>query len=110
VYLSKDRWSEVFFLTAICSFYMPTSWVYSTLYLSAGALFFLKDRFTEQKATDKLFAALFGAIFTVPIWFYFVGENPGTWVCLMAYLLWAITFIRCIVNVMALKTHNGQIR
>lgn len=86
LFRAKKRWQELFFLSAIMCFYMPTSWVYNTVYLALPLICLLRDETAPTRHTC-IYSALFGLIFTIPVWF--LHENPGQWVCIMAYLMWA---------------------
>lgn len=90
IWKSRKRWVEVFFLSAIMCFYMPTSWVYNTVYLVLPLLFFLREK-SAGKKWDRVYAVLFGLIFTLPIWC--LTWNPGAWVCWVAYGMWGMMLV-----------------
>ena len=75
VFKAKSNWKRIFYPAAVMALYVPFSYRYTSVYMLIPFLFFLKesnetDTFCSkvQRVSNVVYAALFGLVFTTPIW------------------------------------------
>ena len=83
------RYREIMLLSGICSVFVSNSYRYTACYMAIALLAFLK----EQNANGKLYAVLFGFIFTIPFFAYFGNLNPDFFLFVPIYLLLLICMV-----------------
>lgn len=73
-FVTKIRWKEILFLSGILAAYIPSGWMYTSAYLLAPLLFFLRNNRNEKiNITGFIYIFLFGFIFSLP---YVLLSNP----------------------------------
>lgn len=66
-FITKIRWKEILYLTGIFSAYIPTGWMYTSIYMLAPLLFFLSSYKNITKwSINIIYCILFGVIFSIP--------------------------------------------
>ena len=61
--LNKDYWKKLLFLSGMMVIFVPSSYPYTTIYLTIPFLFFLKE--VKEQKMHCWYAVLFGLIFTI---------------------------------------------
>lgn len=74
-WVSKDKWKSLFLLVSPMVIYVSSAYRYTVIYFFLALICFLKYMETEQGTIGSVecrknyvYAALFGLIFTIPIW------------------------------------------
>lgn len=66
-FITKLKWKEILFLAGIFSAYIPTGWMYTSVYMLIPLLFFLKSHngYIDKQFINIIYCVLFGIIFSI---------------------------------------------
>ncbi len=84
-WFSKNKWKSLLLLVSPMVIYVSSAYRYTTIYLFLPLICFLIKQDEEEKGRNYIYAVLFGALFTIPIWA--LGGELETAMYVVVYLL-----------------------
>lgn len=97
-WVSKDKWKSLFLLISPMVVYVSSAYRYTVIYLFLALICLLAHMRDDQDTISQgenrmnyLYAALFGLIFTVPIWA--IGLELETYLYVCVYVLLLVVMI-----------------
>ncbi len=95
VFRTDRAWKHTLYPAAAMALYVPYSYRYTAVYMLIPLFFYLRDvkgHHKRQVISDRIYAVLFGLIFTVPIWGMLTSLPADFFIFTPIYILMIYSF------------------
>ena len=111
-FLTKEGWKEKLFLCGILAVYIPSSWMYTSVYFILPLLEFVseKDIPIQKDVSTLCTTILFAFIFTLPVYFIYLpgGITEGVFLAAFALIIVNMMETYCVRTMSMVKAHRDE--